>query len=59
MTFTQSCIISASREAVWNFLMDVQNIAQCLPGVEAVRQVDAETYDGTLRIKMGPIALAL
>jgi len=59
MTFTQSCTISASREAVWDFLMDMQNIAQCLPGVEDVRQVDAETYDGTLRIKMGPIALAL
>jgi uncharacterized protein len=59
MTFTQSCTITASREAVWDFLMDMQNIAQCLPGVEDVRQVDAETYDGTLRIKMGPIALAL
>ncbi|HSF33308.1 MAG TPA: SRPBCC domain-containing protein [Candidatus Tectomicrobia bacterium] len=59
MTFTQSCTISASREAVWDFLMDMKNIAHCLPGVEDVRQVDAETYDGTLRIKMGPIALAL
>jgi carbon monoxide dehydrogenase subunit G len=59
MTFTQSCTITASREAVWDFLMDVENIAHCLPGVEEVRQVDAETYDGTLRIKMGPIALAL
>jgi uncharacterized protein len=59
MNFTQSCTITASREAVWDFLMDVQNMAQCLPGVEDVRQVDAETYDGTLRIKMGPIALAL
>jgi carbon monoxide dehydrogenase subunit G len=59
MTFTQSCTITASREVVWDFLMDMQNIAQCLPGVEDVRQVDTETYDGTLRIKMGPIALAL
>jgi carbon monoxide dehydrogenase subunit G len=59
MTFTQSCTITASREAVWDFLMDVENIAQCLPGVQDVRQVDGETYDGTLRIKMGPIALAL
>jgi uncharacterized protein len=59
MTFTQSCTITASREAVWDFLMDVENIAQCLPGVQDVQQVDAETYDGTLRIKMGPIALAL
>jgi carbon monoxide dehydrogenase subunit G len=59
MTFTQSCTITAGREAVWDFLMDVQNIAQCLPGVEDIRQVNAETYDGTLRMKVGPIALAL
>jgi len=59
MTFTQSCTIAASREAVWDFLMDMENIAHCLPGVQDIRQVDAETYDGTLRIKMGPIALAL
>ena len=59
MTFTQSCMISANREAVWDFLMDVRNIAGCLPGVENIRQVDDETYDGTIRVKMGPIALAL
>lgn len=59
MTFTQSCTITAKREAVWDFLMDMQNIANCLPGVEDLRQVNDETYDGTLRIKMGPIALAL
>jgi carbon monoxide dehydrogenase subunit G len=39
--------------------MDMRNIAHCLPGVEDLRQVDAETYDGTLRMKVGPIALAL
>jgi uncharacterized protein len=59
MTFTQSCTITASREVVWDFLMDMENIGHCLPGVEDVRQVDADTYDGTLRIRMGPIALAL
>lgn len=59
MTFTQSCVISANREAVWDFLMDIRNIAGCLPGVEDIQQVDDETYDGTIRVKMGPIALAL
>ena len=59
MTFTQSCTIAANRAAVWDFLMDMRNIAGCLPGVENVQQVNDETYDGTIRIKMGPIALAL
>jgi len=59
MTFTQSCIITASREAVWDFLMDMANVARCLPGVEDVKQVDETTYDGMLRLKFGPISLAL
>jgi carbon monoxide dehydrogenase subunit G len=59
MTFTQSCTITASREAVWDFLMDMQNIAACLPGVEDVKQIDEVTYNGTVRMKVGPIALAL
>jgi len=59
MTFTQSCTISADREAVWDFLMNMENVARCLPGVEDISQVDDETYNGTLRLKIGPIALAL
>ena len=59
MTFTQSCTISAGREAVWDFLMNMENVARCLPGVEDISQVDDETYNGTLRLKIGPIALAL
>jgi carbon monoxide dehydrogenase subunit G len=59
MTFTQSCTISAGREAVWDFLMNMENVARCLPGVEDISQVDDETYNGTLRMKIGPIALAL
>lgn len=59
MTFTQSCIITASREAVWDFLMNMENVARCLPGVEDVKQVDETTYDGMLRLKFGPISLAL
>jgi carbon monoxide dehydrogenase subunit G len=59
MTFTQSCLIAASREAVWEFLMSMENVAGCLPGVEDVKQVDETTYDGIMRFKVGPITLAL
>lgn len=58
MTFTQTCTIAASRQAVWDFLMQAENAAQCLPGVEAFNQIDADTYSGTLRVKVGPISLA-
>jgi carbon monoxide dehydrogenase subunit G len=59
MTFTQTCTIAAQRDVVWDFLMQAENVARCLAGVEAFKQLDEDNYEGTLRIKVGPIALAL
>ena len=59
MTFTQTCTIPASRDVVWDFLMQAENVASCLLGVEALKQLDQDNYEGTLRVKVGPIALAL
>jgi carbon monoxide dehydrogenase subunit G len=59
MTFTQTCTITASRDVVWDFLMQAENVARCLAGVEAFKQLDQDNYEGTLRVKVGPIALAL
>ncbi len=57
MKFTQTCTISARRETVWNFLMDMQNVANCLAGVQALTPLDADNYEGTLRVKVGPVSL--
>ena len=59
MTFTQTCTITASRDIVWDFLMQAENVARCLTGVEALKQLDQDNYEGTLRVKVGPIALSL
>jgi carbon monoxide dehydrogenase subunit G len=59
MTFTQTCTITARRDVVWDFLLQAENVARCLPGVEAFKQLDEDNYEGTLRVKVGPIALAL
>lgn len=58
MNFTQTCIINASRATVWDFLMRMENIAHCLEGVQAFTPLDADTYEGTLRVKVGPVALS-
>ena len=58
MTFTQTCTITARRDVVWDFLLQAENVARCLPGVEAFKQLDEDNYEGTLRVKVGPIALA-
>jgi carbon monoxide dehydrogenase subunit G len=59
MKFSQRAVIPAAREPLWNFLMDVPKVAQSLPGVESVNRVDDTTYQGTLKVRVGPIALNL
>ena len=59
MTFTQTCTIAARRDVVWDFLLQAENVARCLTGVEAFKQLDQDNYEGTLRVKVGPIALSL
>ena len=39
--------------------MDVPKVAKSLPGVETVTQLDDTTYQGTLKVRVGPISLNL
>lgn len=48
-----------AREPLWEFLMDVPKVAQSLPGVESVTKIDDTTYEGLLKVRVGPIALNL
>jgi carbon monoxide dehydrogenase subunit G len=57
--FTQTAQIPVARERLWDFLMDVPTVAKSLPGVEAVTQIDDTTYQGALKVRVGPIALNL
>ena len=59
MKFTQSAQIPVAREPLWDFLMDVPKVAQSLPGVESVSKIDDTTYEGLLKVRVGPIALNL
>lgn len=59
MKFSQRAVISVAREPLWDFLMDVPKVAQSLPGVESVSRIDDTTYQGTLKVRVGPISLNL
>lgn len=59
MKFTQSAVIPVGRQPLWDFLMDVPKVAKSLPGVESVEQLDDTTYQGMLKVRVGPISLNL
>jgi carbon monoxide dehydrogenase subunit G len=41
---------------VWTFFQDVPTVAQCMPGVELLDAVDDNTYNGKMKVKLGPIS---
>lgn len=51
-TFT----IQVPVQELWDYLLDIERMHACIPGVEKVKAVDAETYEATLKVKVGPIA---
>ena len=59
MKFNQRAVIPMAREPLWDFLMDVPKVAKSLPGVETISQIDDTTYQGTLKVRVGPISLNL
>jgi carbon-monoxide dehydrogenase small subunit len=50
----QAIVVDAACARVWEFFHNVPDVAACLPGAELTRH-DANTWEGTIRIKMGPI----
>ena len=59
MKFENTVSIQAPRQAVWDYLSDFPQAAACLPGVESVNQIYGSDYEGTMKIRIGPIGLSL
>jgi len=55
----QRVSVEASRERVWDFMMDVPAVGACVPGVETIASQPDGSYVGVLRVKVGPIAARL
>ena len=41
---------------VWAFLSDPNKVAPCLPGAEITEAVDAKTFRGVMKMKLGPFS---
>lgn len=55
MRLDGSIQIAAAIEDVWRVVIDPRDLAACVPGVSDVRQVDARTFEGTIRVAVGPV----
>jgi len=59
MDFEHRCAIPTSRAILWQFLLDIPQMATCIPGVENISSSGEDTYSGRMRGKLGPIHLTL
>ncbi len=59
MLIQQQFTVPAPVPAVWAFFRDLRAVATCVPGVEQLEALDARTYRGTMRVKVGPLGFRL
>jgi uncharacterized protein len=57
MIFENSFGVAATPDAAWKIILNVPEIAPCLPGANLTEQVDENTYKGNVSVKLGPVAL--
>jgi carbon monoxide dehydrogenase subunit G len=50
--------VAAPIQEVWNYMLDVQRVAPCMPGAELTQVVNDRQFKGRVKVKMGPVALA-
>ncbi|MDA0797664.1 MAG: SRPBCC domain-containing protein [Chloroflexi bacterium] len=56
MNYKGKIEIDAAALDVWEFVLDVDKFASCMPGVEDLVRVDDKTFTGKMRAKVGPIS---
>jgi hypothetical protein len=56
MNFDGKIRVAAERAKVWDFLLDANRFASCVPGVEQVTQIDDRTFEGKIIARVGPIS---
>jgi len=50
--------IPAPPDRVWDYMLDVERVAPCMPGAELTEVVDDRTWKGKVAVKLGPVSLS-
>ena len=57
MRFEHKVTIEAPRQKVQDFLNDFHKSAYCVPGLKDLKDLGNDAYEGTIRVRIGPIGL--
>ena len=58
MQLENSFQVAAPAAKVFDYLLDVTKVVGCVPGAELTEVVDASTFKGRVKVKVGPITVA-
>jgi carbon monoxide dehydrogenase subunit G len=58
MQIQNEFVVKAPIDRVWKHMLDVENVAPCMPGAELTDVVDDHTWKGKTNIKVGPVSLS-
>jgi carbon monoxide dehydrogenase subunit G len=56
LEITKTVVVKAGPARVWEFLVDPQSVARCMPGAAITEKLDDRTYAGTMTVKVGPVS---
>ncbi|WP_338750393.1 SRPBCC family protein [Janibacter alittae] len=48
--------VNAPIDTAWATMMDIEGVAECFPGA-VLTSADGDSFDGTVKVKLGPIAM--
>jgi carbon monoxide dehydrogenase subunit G len=55
--FEHNVTVPASKQKVRDFLDDFEKAAKCVPGLQTVTEVEPGVFEGTVRVKIGPLGI--
>ncbi|MBO6947444.1 MAG: SRPBCC family protein [Rhodospirillales bacterium] len=58
MKIENTLTLSLPPEDAWKLLLDIPYVAPCLPGTELTEIIDERTFEGTVKLKLGPVSLS-
>jgi uncharacterized protein len=58
MLIENSFTVARPVDEVWEYLLDVERIAPCMPGAELTETVDDHTWNGKVNVKFGPVSMS-
>lgn len=58
MQLTNSFSVNAPPDRTWSFILDVNKLAGCLPGVELAESHTPDEFKGKVKVKVGPISVS-